>query len=84
LQEGNRGKQDDEDGCSGGMRLVSLRISHSGWEAIQHEARRSGVSASEFLREAAYFRLGYRWAQRMADDELAARLRGIGVLTDRY
>lgn len=66
------------------MKLVSLRMSEASWEAIQDEARLIGVSASEFMRESAFFRLGYRWAQRMDDDQLADRLRAIGALTDHY
>lgn len=67
-----------------GMKLVSLRISEDAWAEIQAEAKLAGVSASEFIREAAWFRLGYRWAKRADDDEVAARLRRIGALRGPY
>lgn len=73
-----------EPGPAPGMKLVSLRMSEDAWLAIQAEAKLAGVSASEFIREAAWFRLGYRWARRMDDDELAQRLQRIGAMPRPY
>lgn len=66
------------------MKVINIRMSESAWAAIRAEADVEGVSASEFVREAVFFRLGYRWAKRMADDELALRLARLGVIPPRY
>jgi hypothetical protein len=65
------------------MKSINIRMSESAWEAVQAEARREGVSASEFVRESVFFRLGYRFAKRMDDDELVQRLARIGLLPPR-
>lgn len=62
------------------MKIVSIRMSEDIWEAIQAESMRGGISASEFIREAAIIRLAYQWGARNDDDELSARLRVLGVL----
>jgi hypothetical protein len=69
---------------STGMKLVSMRMSEDTWAAIQHESEIAGVSASEFIREAAIFRLAYRWAQRADDDEIARQLRKLGAMPPDY
>jgi mobilization protein NikA len=61
------------------MKIVSIRMADSTWDAIQTEALRAGISASEFIREAAVWRIGYRYATRMDDDALAERLRALGL-----
>jgi hypothetical protein len=66
------------------MRNISIRMSESAWESIQAEARQDGVSASEFVRESVFFRLGYRYAGRMDDDELVKRLRPMGLVPPTY
>ena len=75
-------EQTNEDRPSPGMKLVSLRMSEDAWEYVQREARAAGVSASEFIREATYLRLGYRWARRFDDDEVMVRLKKLGVLRE--
>lgn len=72
--------QNPDPAPSPGMKLVSMRMSEENWNAIQAEARILGISASEFMREAAIFRLAYRWAGRMGDDELVKRLRALGAI----
>lgn len=62
------------------MKSINIRMSESTWEAVQAEARHDGVSASEFVRESVFWRLGYRFAGRMGDDELARRLARIGLI----
>ena len=62
------------------MKIVSIRMSEDTWEAIQAESVRAGISASEFIREASLFRLGWRWAHRSNNDEILKRLRAIGAL----
>ena len=64
------------------MKIVSIRMSEDIWEAIQDEGFRAGVSASEFIREAAIIRMAYRWGARGGDDEIIARLRALGVVGD--
>lgn len=59
------------------MKLTTIRMSQKTWEAVQEEAEMLGVSATEFIREATIFRLGYRWAQRMDDDHIVERMRAI-------
>lgn len=66
------------------MKNINVRMSVSAWETIQAEARRDGVSASEFVRESVFFRLGYRFAGRMDDDELVKRLERIGLVPPHY
>jgi mobilization protein NikA len=66
------------------MKIVSIRMSEDTWEEIQNESLRAGISASEFIREATIYRLGYRWAGRMNDTEMTERLRRLGVLTEDY
>jgi hypothetical protein len=62
------------------MKIVSIRMSEDTWESIQEEALRAGISASEFIREAAILRLGYRWARRIDTDSIAREMQRIGVL----
>jgi Ribbon-helix-helix protein, copG family len=64
------------------MKIVSIRMSEGVWEALQDEAARCGVSASEFIREAAVFRLGYLWASRMDNDGIAQRMDELGLTLD--
>jgi hypothetical protein len=64
------------------MKIVSIRMSEDIWEAVQDEAIRAGVSASEFIREAAIIRMAYRWGTRDGDDEIIARLRALGVMAN--
>jgi hypothetical protein len=64
------------------MKIVSIRMSEDIWEAIQDEGFRLGVSASEFIREAALIRMAYRWGARGGDDEIIARLRKLGLASD--
>jgi hypothetical protein len=64
------------------MKIVSIRMSEDIWEAVQDEALRAGISASEFIREAAIIRMAYRWGARGGDDDVIARLRALGVVGD--
>jgi hypothetical protein len=66
------------------MKIVSIRMSEDAWEAIQAESVRAGISASEFIREAAMVRLGFRWGRRDDLDALTQRLRELGVLRNDY
>jgi hypothetical protein len=66
------------------MRIVSIRMADESWEAIQAEALNMGISASEFMREAALVRLGYRWARREPEDEMIERLRRLGIFPADY
>jgi hypothetical protein len=66
------------------MRNISIRMSESAWQAVKDEADSDGVSASEFVRESVFFRLGYRYAGRMDDDELVKRLRPMGLVPPTY
>jgi Ribbon-helix-helix protein, copG family len=66
------------------MKIVSIRMSEDTWEAIQAESVRAGISASEFIREAAMVRLGFRWGRRDDLDALTQRLRELGVLHNDY
>lgn len=68
----------------GRMKIVSLRMSEDTWESIQTEAMHAGISASEFIREAAILRLGYRWAARIDDDEIAVRMRALGIMRSEF
>jgi hypothetical protein len=66
------------------MKIVSIRMAEETWEAIQDEATAMGISASEFVREAAIFRLGYRWGGREELDVVIERLRDAGMLDRGY
>lgn len=66
------------------MKSINIRMSESAWDAIKAEAELEGVSASEFVRECVFFRLGYRYAGRMDDDELVRRLRPMGLIPPTY
>jgi hypothetical protein len=66
------------------MKIVSIRMSEDTWEAIQAESLRAGISASEFIREAAMVRLGFRWGRRDDLDTLTERLRELGVIRHEY
>jgi hypothetical protein len=66
------------------MKIVSIRMSEDTWEQVQAEALRSGISASEFIRESALVRLGWRWAMRADDDAITKRLRDLGVMNDDF
>lgn len=63
------------------MRETKIRFGARAWDLIQQEARNDGVSASQFVREAALARALYARHLRgeLADgaqfDELIARLR---------
>lgn len=46
------------------MRETKIRFGVRAWELIQEEATRDGVSASQFVREAALARTFYLRAQR--------------------
>jgi hypothetical protein len=66
------------------MKIVSIRMSEDIWEAIQAESLRAGISASEFIREAAMVRLGFRWGRRDDLDGLTQQLRDLGVIRNDY
>jgi len=46
------------------MRIQSVRFSEALWAEIQEEARRQGVSGSQFIREAAIVQLVWARAER--------------------
>lgn len=45
-------------------RIQSIRFSELMWQDIQEEAEREGVSASQYVREAAYARVWFQRARR--------------------
>lgn len=47
-----------------GMRIQSVRFSETAWASIQESARLEGVSASQYVREAAMARVWYERARR--------------------
>lgn len=46
------------------VRARSIRLSDRMWEAIRAEAEREGVSANQWVSEAATARLVYSWARQ--------------------
>lgn len=62
------------------MRIQSVRFSDSMWTAIQQSSREQGISASQYIREAAIARMAWENARRdsMPDiDRLLAEVRRI-------
>jgi hypothetical protein len=57
------------------MRIQSVRFSEKAWAAIQEEARKEGVSASQYVREAALMRVTAQDAYRaFREGDVAERL----------
>lgn len=46
------------------LRPVTIRLSEGVWEAVQVEAQHLGISAAEFIREAAMARAAFTYARR--------------------
>jgi hypothetical protein len=62
-------------GASHSMRIQSVRFSEKAWAAIQEEARKEGVSASQYVREAALMRVTAQDAYRaFREGDVAERL----------
>lgn len=58
-----------------GMRVQSVRFTESAWQVIRDEAGRQGISASQYVREAAIARIWLDLGSR-PEEELTQRVRG--------
>jgi hypothetical protein len=62
------------------MHQTTIRFSPDLWSALEHECARLGISAAQFLREAAITRLSYAAGQRgdpAYDEALGAAAAGV-------
>jgi hypothetical protein len=63
-----------------GMQVQSIRFGDQTWQDIQAEARIEGVSASQWIREAAVARVWFARMLRNEAADLEARARALAAL----